>query len=428
MIDFNRFTLSNGLRVIHNYDPTTAMVAVNVLYNVGSRDEDPSMTGLAHLFEHLMFGGSANIPDFDAEIERAGGMNNAWTSNDFTNFYDVAPARNFETLLWLESDRMLGLAFSEKSLEVQRNVVIEEFKQTHLNRPYGDLFHKLRSLVYRTHPYSIPTIGKEPAHIEKVTRDDVRDFFYSHYAPNNAVLAISGNVTPDQVRRGVERWFDSIPRRDIKPRTYQPEPLPDAPRELEVRGHVPQTCVVVAYPMPGYGQPGYIECDLITDILASGRSSRFYRRLLLGGDLFTSADASIIGSEEPGMLMLKGYLEDPSEATARKAVERLMSEASELCYQASRLDRLSYNLTEARPGGVTPYEVERAINRFASDFTFSSLSYLQRAQALAMAEMHGEDINEIVPAYRRVTTAMIATTARRVIDPAHASTVIYRTE
>lgn len=326
MIDFNRFTLSNGLRVIHNYDPTTAMVAVNVLYNVGSRDEDPSMTGLAHLFEHLMFGGSVNIPDFDAEIERAGGMNNAWTSNDFTNFYDVAPARNFETLLWLESDRMLGLAFSEKSLEVQRNVVIEEFKQTHLNRPYGDLFHKLRSLVYHTHPYSIPTIGKEPAHIEKVTRDDVRDFFYSHYAPNNAVLAISGNVTPDQVRRGVERWFDSIPRRDIKPRTYQPEPLPEAPRELEVRGHVPQTCVVVAYPMPGYGQPGYIECDLITDILASGRSSRFYRRLLLGGDLFTSADASIIGSEEPGMLMLKGYLEDPSEATARKAVERLMSE------------------------------------------------------------------------------------------------------
>lgn len=404
------------------------MVAVNVLYNVGSRDEDPSMTGLAHLFEHLMFGGSANIPDFDAEIERAGGMNNAWTSNDFTNFYDVAPARNFETLLWLESDRMLRLAFSEKSLEVQRNVVIEEFKQTHLNRPYGDLFHKLRSLVYRTHPYSIPTIGKEPAHIEKVTRDDVRDFFYSHYAPNNAVLAISGNVTPDQVRRGVERWFDSIPRRDIKPRTYQPEPLPDAPRELEVRGHVPQTCVVVAYPMPGYGQPGYIECDLITDILASGRSSRFYRRLLLGGDLFTSADASIIGSEEPGMLMLKGHLEDPSEATARKAVERLMSEASELCYQASRLDRLSYNLTEARPGGVTPYEVERAINRFASDFTFSSLSYLQRAQALAMAEMHGEDINEIVPAYRRVTTAMIATTARRVIDPAHACTLIYRPE
>ncbi|MCM1077569.1 MAG: insulinase family protein [Bacteroides sp.] len=428
MIDFNRFTLPNGLRVIHNYDPTTAMVAVNVLYNVGARDEDPSMTGLAHLFEHLMFGGSANIPDFDAQIERAGGVNNAWTSNDFTNFYDVCPARNFETLLWLESDRMLGLAFSDKALEVQRSVVIEEFKQTHLNRPYGDLYHKLRALVYSQHPYSVPTIGRDPSHIEKVTQSDVRDFFFSHYAPNNAVLAISGNVSPDQVRRGVERWFESIPRRDVKPRTYLPEPEQEAPREEEVRGHVPQTCVMVAYPMPAYGEEGYIECDLITDILASGRSSRFYRRLLLGSDLFTSADAVITGSEEPGMLILKGNLSDPSEKAARIAVERLMGEASQLCYQASRPDRLSYHLTEARPSGVTPYEVERAINRFASDFTFTSVSYLQRAQALAMAEMHGEDINEIVPSYRRVTTAMIANTARRVITPNHASTLIYRPE
>lgn len=428
MIDFNRFTLPNGLRVIHNYDPSTAMVAVNVLYNVGARDENPDMTGLAHLFEHLMFGGSVNVPDFDAEMERAGGVNNAWTSNDFTNFYDVAPALNFETLLWLESDRMLGLAFSDKALEVQRSVVIEEFKQTHLNRPYGDLYHKLRSLVYRSHPYGVPTIGRDPSHIEKVTQDDVRRFFYSHYAPNNAVLAVSGNVTPEEARAKIEKWFSDIPSREVAPRTYLPEPLPDAPRELEVRGHVPQTCVVVAFPMPAYGTEGYIECDLITDILASGHSSRFYRRLLLGSDLFTSADAVITGSEEPGMLMLKGHLSDPSEKSARIAAERLMAEASELCYQAFRPDRLSYHLTEARPGGVTPYEVERAINRFASDFTFSSLSYLQRAQALAMAEMHGEDINEIVPAYRRVTTAMIANTARRVLDPTHACTLIYRPE
>lgn len=428
MIDFNRFTLNNGLRVIHNYDPSTAMVAVNVLYNVGSRDENPDMTGLAHLFEHLMFGGSVNVPDFDAQMERAGGVNNAWTSNDFTNFYDVAPAQNFETLLWLESDRMLGLAFSDKALEVQRNVVIEEFKQVHLNRPYGDLSHRLRELVYPTHPYGVPTIGRDPSHIEKVTQDDIRDFFFSHYAPNNAVLAISGNVTLEQVVKSVEKWFASIPRRDVRARTYDPEPLPEAPRELEVRGHVPQTCVVVAYPMPAYGQPGYIECDLITDILASGRSSRFYRRLLLGSDLFTQADAVITGSEEPGMLILKGFLSDPSEEAARVAAGRLMSEASALCYQASRPDRLSYTLAEARPDGVTPYEVERSINRFASDFTFSSLGYLQRAQSLAMAEMHGEDINDIVPAYRRVTTAMIATTARRVLDPHHACTLIYRPE
>lgn len=426
MIDYTRFTLDNGLRVVHNYDPSTAMVAVNVLYNVGARDEDPSMTGLAHLFEHLMFGGSVNVADFDAEIERAGGMDNAWTSNDFTNFYDVAPAQNFETLLWLESDRMLGLAFSDKALEVQRHVVIEEFKETHLNRPYGDLYHKLRALVYRTHPYRYPTIGKDPSHIGKVTQDDVRDFFYSHYAPDNAVLAISGNVTADVAREAVVRWFSGIPGREIKPRTYAPEAPVEAPREEEVRGHVPQTTVVVAYPMPAYGEDGYIECDLITDILASGHSSRFYRRLLLGSDLFTSADAMITGSEEPGMLLLKGRLTDPSEKAARLAVERLMAEASELCYHATRRDRLSYSVAEARPGGVTPFEVERAINRFASDFTFSSMSYLQRAQALAMAEMHGEDINEIVPSYRRVTTSSIVNTARRILDPRRACTLIYR--
>ena len=428
MIDFNKFTLPNGLRVIHNYDPSTAMVAVNILYNVGSRDESASMTGLAHLFEHLMFGGSVNIPDFDAEMERAGGVDNAWTSNDFTNFYDVAPARNFETLLWLESDRMLGLAFSPKALDEQRHVGIEEFKETHLNRPYGDLYHLLRGLVYKSHPYRFPTIGKEPSHIEKVTDTDVREFFYSHYAPNNAVLAVSGNVTLQQIRESVERWFGPIPAREIAPRVYQPEPPVASPRELEVRGQVPQTCVVVAYPMPGYGEPGYIECDLITDILASGRSSRFYRRLVLGSELFASADAMIIGSEEPGMLMLQARLTDNSEEAARTAVARLQEEASCLCYHAARRDRLSYAHSEARPDGVSPFEVERAINRFASDFTFSSLSYLQRAQALAMGEMHGEDINDIVPAYRRVTTSSVVATARRVLDPRHACTLIYRPE
>lgn len=428
MIDCHKFTLSNGLRVIHNYDPSTAMVAVNVLYNVGARDEDPSMTGLAHLFEHLMFGGSVNIPDFDAEMERAGGMDNTWTSNDFTNFYDVAPARNFETLLWLESDRMLGLAFSPKALEVQRSVVIEEFKETHLNRPYGDLHHYLRGLVYTSHPYRFPTIGKEPSHIEKVTDADVRQFFFTHYAPNNAVLAVSGNVSPEQVRESVERWFGSIPSRPVSPRQYYREPPVTAPRELEVSGAVPQTCVVVAYPMPGYGEPGYIECDLITDILASGHSSRFYRRLVLGDDLFATADAMITGSEEPGMLMLQARLTDNSAQAACTAVSRLKDEASRLCYHAGRPDRLSYVHAEARPDGVSPFEVERAINRFASEFTFSSLSYLQRAQSLAMAEMHGEDINDIVPAYRRVTTSSVVATARRVLDPTHACTLIYRPE
>ena len=200
MIKVNRATLSNGLRIIHNYDSATAMVALNILYYVGARDEDPEMTGLAHLFEHLMFGGSVNIPDFDGAIENAGGMNNAWTSNDYTNFYDIVPAHNAETAFWVESDRMLALAFSDKALEVQRHVVIEEFKQTCLNRPYGDMSHHLRAMLYKVHPYRYPVIGKEISHIEKVTQDDVREFFYSHYAPNNAVLSVSGSITFEETK------------------------------------------------------------------------------------------------------------------------------------------------------------------------------------------------------------------------------------
>lgn len=410
MINYTTFTLSNGLRAVHNYDPSTAMVAVNILYNVGSRDESPELTGLAHLFEHLMFGGSENVPDFDAEIERAGGTNNAWTSNDFTNFYDVAPAANFETLLWLESDRMAGLSFSPRSLEVQRSVVIEEFKQTHLNRPYGDVAHRMRGLLYRTHPYRYPTIGRDISHIERVTLDDVRHFFYTHYAPNNAVIAISGNVTLEETREGLERWFGPIPSREIAPRVYQPEAPVTEPRTLTVTGHVPQPLVVVAYPMAGYGGRGYIECDLLTDVLASGRSSRYYRNLVMADSLFTEADASIAGSEEPGFLMLRGRLTDASPDKVERAVEALNRGARELW---------------AAEGGLTQRELERALNRFESNFRFSMLSYLSRAQELAMAEMHGEDINRRVETYRRVTREDMLETAAEVFDPRHACTLVY---
>ncbi len=421
MINYSRFTLDNGLRVVHNLDESTAMVAVNILYNVGSRDESPDMTGLAHLFEHLMFAGSVNIPDFDAEMERAGGINNAWTSNDFTNFYDVAPAQNIETLLWLESDRMLSLAFSDKELEVQRNVVIEEFKQTCLNRPYGDMTHKLRSIIYREHPYRYPTIGKEISHIEKVTEQDVRDFFYRHYAPNNAVLSISGNISLERTRSLVEKWFGDIPRREIPARTYGQEPEITAPRRLEVTGNVPQTLVVIAFPMPGYGEEGYVECDLITDLLAAGKSSRFYRNLVMGSKIFTDADASIIGSEEPGFLMLKAQLADSSD-TAIAQAERLLLE------QAMLLTRTAEPGHSDNDGGITDYEVQRAINRFASDTTFSSVNYLSRAQALGLAEMHGEDINSIVPYYRTMTPQRLASTAARIITPERSCTLVYKAE
>ena len=415
MIDYSTFTLDNGLRVVHNYDPSTAMVAVNTLYNVGSRDEDPDLTGLAHLFEHLMFGGSANIPDFDEEMERAGGFNNATTSNDFTNFYDVAPAVNLDTLLWLESDRMLALALTEKSLEVQRSVVIEEFKQTHLNRPYGDVAHRLREMLYKSHPYSWPTIGKEISHIEKATMQDVETFFYTHYGPNNAVLAISGNVTLERAREAVAKWYGDIPRRDIAPRLYMPEAEVTAPRRTVTMADVPNAKIIIAYPMMAHGQPGYIEADLLTDILASGNASRFFQRVLLGNPLLTEAEASIIGSEEPGFLMLQATLAEGMEGRVAEAEELLTAEAY----------RLRHISSADHPDGITPAEVTRAINRWVSEYEFSMMSCASRAEALAMCVMRGEDINAVADTYRRQSAATLAEAARVIFDPRKACTLLY---
>lgn len=409
MIEYNTFTLPNGLRIVHNYDSATAMVALNVMYDVGARDENPELTGLAHLFEHLMFGGSVNIPDFDGAIENAGGMNNAWTSNDYTNFYDIVPAHNAETAFWVESDRMLALAFSDKALEVQRHVVIEEFKQTCLNRPYGDMSHHLRAMLYKVHPYRYPVIGKEISHIEKVTQDDVREFFYSHYAPNNAVLSVSGSITFEETIRLAEKWFGPIPRREISPRNYQPEPKQTEERWAEASGNVPQVAVVRAFKMPAYGEKNYIECDIITDLLASGRSSRFYRNLLMKTGLFTEVDASIIGSDEPGFMMVNAKLTGDDDASVEKSIEAMMGEAQKLI-----------------DGDVSEYELTRTINRFESNFLFSSMGFMAKAQSLANHEMHGEDINGIVERYRSVTTDDIARVAREIFNPQHTSTLVYR--
>ena len=409
MIEYNTFTLSNGLRVVHNYDGATAMVALNVMYNVGARDESPEMTGMAHLFEHLMFGGSVNVPDFDGAIENAGGMNNAWTSNDYTNFYDIVPAQNVETAFWVESDRMLSLAFSDKALEVQRNVVIEEFKQTCLNRPYGDMSHYLRAMVYKHHPYRYPVIGKEISHIEKVTQDDVKEFFYSHYAPNNAVLSVSGNVSFDETCRLAEKWFGSIPVRNIAPRNYPQEPEQVEARREDVKGNVPQLAMVKAFRMPGYGQPNYIECDIITDLLASGRSSRFYRNLLMTTGAFTEVDASIIGSDEPGFMMLNCKLTENDDASINKAESLIMNEVQRLV-----------------DGEVSDYELTRTINRFESNFMFSSMGFMAKAQSLANYVMHNEDVNDVVNRYRKVTIEDIARVAREIFVLEKSSTLIYR--
>lgn len=414
IIPVNRFTLANGLRVVHSYDPTTAMVAVNVLYNVGARDESRGLTGMAHLFEHLMFGGSVNISSFDDEIERAGGQNNAWTSNDFTNFYDVVPAQNIATAFHLESDRMLGLDFNERVLEIQRGVVIEEFKQTCLDRPYGDLYHHLRRLAYaENHPYSWPVIGLAPEHIARVTLDDVRRWFYAHYAPNNAVLSVSGSVDFDEVRRLAEEWFGDIPARSVAVRNL---PAPGFPTESVVEtvyGKAPLPDVLIAFPMSEYGTEEYFAADAITDLLAVGRTARFRRELLNNPEtlgLFAKANASIVGSEHEGLLMLHASVNDCNDEAISRAATLMLESARRL----------------AEPGAVSKREYERSFNNFEADFRFSNIGYLNRAINLAMAEYHGEDINRVVADRRRLTTEQIERTARKLMIDSPSVTIIYK--
>lgn len=408
MIDIRRTTLSNGLQVVSDYDSSTAMAAVNVLYNVGARDECSDMTGLAHLLEHLMFGGSVNVADFDGELQRAGGISNAWTSNDYTNFYDVLPAHNIETAFRLESDRMLSLDFNEKTLETQRSVVTEEFKQQCLNQPYGDLGHHLRSLVFTTHPYRWPVIGKEPGHIAKITLDDVRRFFTDHYAPGNAVLCVSGNVPPERVFSLAEKWFSGIPARPTAPRTYRQEPVQTAARRLEVSGNVPMTSVSLAFPMQGYGTRQYFVADIITDILSNGESSRFFRRLLPSNRVFAQADASILGSDEPGMLMLSARLTDNSPEAADSAASKLLDEASRLATEP-----------------VTQREITRAVNRLNSSLTFGNLNYLARAQAISLSTLRCEDFNRMIEPYRSITPAEVAEVTREIIRPERINRLTY---
>ncbi len=411
-IPVRRHTLANGLRVVHSYDPTTAMAAVDVLYNVGSRDESRSLTGMAHLFEHLMFGGSANIPSFDGELEGAGGKSNAWTSNDFTNFYDVLPAQNIETAFHLESDRMLRLDFSERSLEVQRGVVIEEFKQTCLNRPYGDLFHHLRRIAYgEKHPYSWPVIGLEPDHIARVTLAAVERWFYSHYAPDNAILSVTGSISFEKTVELAERWFADIPARHVAPRQLPDEGFPTENIVETVRANVPQTMIVMAFPMDCYGTARYHAADTVTDILSAGRASRFTRRLLYGEreGLFASADASIMGSEHAGLLLLTARLADNSDEAIETACKMLLDEARQISVASN----------------ISEHEFGRTLNNFEATFRFSNLGYLAKATNLALAEYHGEDINRTIADRRLLTPAAVAPEADRLFNHTPFATLIY---
>lgn len=411
-IPVERHTLPDGLRLVHSYDPFTAMVAVDVLYDVGARDESRGLTGMAHLFEHLMFGGSANVPSFDGVLENAGGQSNAWTGSDFTNFYDTLPARNIDTALYLESDRMLRLALSEMSLQVQRDVVIEEFKQQCLDRPYGDLFHHLRRLLYAPeHPYSWPVIGLEPAHIAAVTLDDARRWFERHYSPSNAILAISGNISFDEACRRAEEWFADVPARPVAPRVLPDPGFPQADVCETVEGNVPYPLIVVAFPMAEYGRREYFEADTLTDILSVGRSSRLGLNLVNGSarGLISDADASIIGSEGPGFLMLTARLTGNSDAGIARARTLLVDEARRM----------------GEKGALTSHELERTLNNFEATHRFANVGYLARATNLATAELHGEDINREVADRRRLTHDDITSAAAEIFSRPSV-TVVYR--
>lgn len=409
MIQVNRYTLANGLRIVHNEDDSTQMVALNLLYDVGARDEDPSHTGFAHLFEHLMFGGSLHIPDYDTPVQNAGGENNAWTNNDITNYYITLPHQNVETGFWLESDRMLSLDFSPKSLEVQRQVVIEEFKQRNLNQPYGDASHLLRELAYESHPYRWPTIGKEIAHIAQATLEEVKDFFFRFYAPNNAILAVTGHISFAETIRLAEKWFGPIPARNISPRQLPAEKPQTAVRRKTVERKVPVDAIYMAFHMSNRMHPDYYVYDMITDILSNGRSSRFIQSLVQEQKLFTSIDAYISGSLDEGLLHVTG-----------KPVEGVSLEQAE--------EAIWKELEKMKTVPVSEHELEKVKNRYESEQIFNNINYLNVATNLAFFELTGkaEDINEEVGKYRAVTAEQIQATSARCFVPENCSILYYK--
>ncbi|MFD2286878.1 insulinase family protein [Pedobacter petrophilus] len=411
MVDFNRFTLANGLKVLVHEDPTTPMAVLNILYDVGARDEDPEKTGFAHLFEHLMFGGSVNVPNYDEPLQRVGGENNAFTSNDITNYYITLPSENIETAFWLESDRMLSLAFSEKSLDTQKNVVSEEFKQRYLNQPYGDVWLKLRPLAYKKHAYRWATIGKELPHIENATIDDVKAFFKKHYTPQNAILVVGGNVKTEEVKKLAEKWFEPIPAGDKYERNLIQEDVQTAARQETVKANVPLNAIYVAFKMPGRLNADYYAFDLLSDILSRGQSSRLYNSLLKEQKLFSDINAYISSSLDAGLFIVEGKLvEGVSVETAEKAIW-------------VELEKLKSEL-------VTADELTKVKNKVESVLVFSEMSLLDKAMNLAYYELLGNAdlLNQESEEFLKVTAEDIKRISNETFGREQSSTLYYLTE
>lgn len=411
MINFDRFTLKNGLTVLVYRDVSTPLVAVNLLYKVGARNEDENRTGFAHLFEHLMFGGSVNVPDYDTVLQKAGGENNAFTNNDITNYYITVPKQNLETAFYLESDRMLELGFSEKSLDVQRNVVSEEFRQRYLNQPYGDMSLYLRPLAYKVHPYQWSTIGKEIKHITDASLDDVKNFFYNYYAPNNAILVVAGDVTTEEVQKLSEKWFSDIPRRDILDKDIPSEPKQLEKRELTLKRDVPSDALYMAYHMCGRLDKDYYASDLLSDLLSNGRSSMFNRNLIKGEKLFPQLDAYIQGAVDPGLFMINGKLYP--EVDFAKAESKIKEQ-----------------LAIIKDGKFSERELQKVKNRVQSALLFSRLGVLNIAMELAFFENIGQAgmINEVEDRYNEVDFKKMVDVANKIFVDENLSCIYYKSE
>jgi zinc protease len=408
MVSYERFTLANGLRVLVHEDPTTPMAVVNILYDVGARDEHPDQTGFAHLFEHLMFGGSVNIPSYDEPLQRVGGENNAFTSNDITNYYITLPSVNLETAFWLESDRMLSLAFSEKSLEVQRNVVCEEFKQRYLNQPYGDVWLKLRPMAYKQHPYQWATIGKSLDHIENANINDVKAFFNRHYNPSNAIMVVGGDVKLEEVKRLSEKWFGTIPAGKKIPRLLPKEGVQTDERKETVQANVPLNALYKVFHMPARTEQGYYAVDLISDILSRGNSSRLFRNLLKDKKLFSDINAYLTGSLDAGLFVVEGK---PLPGVSMDVAEAAIWE---------ELDRISTEL-------VPDAELTKVKNKMESTMVFSEMSLLDKAMNLAYFELLGDanELNLETQKYLDVSSEEIRSQAKQIFRKENSSTLYY---
>jgi zinc protease len=408
MIKFEKFILNNGLRVIVHEDKSTPMAFLDVIYDVGARDEEPHRTGFAHLFEHLMFGGSIHIPSYDEPLQMAGGENNAYTTNDLTNYYLQLPAENLETAFWLESDRMLSLAFDENSLEVQRKVVAEEFKEHYINKPYGDVWHKMRELAYKVHPYKWMTIGKELSHVENSQLQDVKNFFFKHYTPANAILTVAGNLSTDKVKRLAEKWFGDIPSGEKYVRKIPQEPKQTAAAHLEVKAPVPLDALYKCWHISSRLDKRYYVTDLITEILGGGASSRLFQSLVKEQQLFSNIQCSHFGSIDAGLLFIDGKL---IKGTTMQQAEKAIN---------IELDKIKNQLVENS-------ELEKVKNKTESLMAFEDISLVNRANSLATYELLGDAdlMNKELGRYQAVTVEEIKNECRTIFADENCSTMYY---